>query len=703
MATAVATAAVCLVILIPVPATTIAPAACGVTTLQSRVVASEDGKLSCGPGQPLAVREDLAKAKSTPRRPTPVLSFAALTDFQLMDEESPLRGEWADKCETHPAKAAFRFNETMIPELLNAEIRAINEMGAGPLTGRPFDFAVQLGDAADNQQLNEVRTFIDLLDGGTIVDPDSGADGYEGVQGRDPFPSPIEGVSLRDLANEPFYAVGLRRPDGSPLPWYSVMGNHDMKVQGTLPNDDAAWKEFARAWVVGQLKVQDLAPDQQQRVCGDPSLLTDPGFWMEVASAPGTTTLVTADPKRRLLDRTQWIAEHLPPADAKALDEGATGSRGLPAGHGLTPGNRCADAEGQPLARACYSWDQPPFHFIALDTAADEGLETGNIDQAQWDWLKRDLTAHSACAYETDDATACTKTGNASSLIIAFSHHTESTTTNSAPRADGVETYDGHELQHLFLNFPNFILHMSGHTHYNKIWAHPGEGRPGGFWEVNTSAVADWPHQGRTIEIVDNHDGTLSMFGVNFDAAAPPDPAAMQWTADDTPESALAPGRKNLNETYLASVARWVGASDPQAGAAAAEEGVDEAVDRNVELLLVHPFGVTKRPIAPPAPPTQNFTQPPFRFPFPPLPPGLTGFGRQPPFPPLQQPPGFPAFQQPQTRLFPNTQPGLGPPSRTSATSPPVQGSVILVLALVAAIWLFRARLRAWMVGAGDR
>jgi metallophosphoesterase (TIGR03767 family) len=700
VATAAATAAVLAVVLAPTTAVPTASVACGLTTLQGQIAVDGDG-LRCEAGQPLVVRTDLAKTK-TPRLPTPLLSFAALTDFQLMDEESPLRGEWADKCETHPAKAAFRFAETMIPELLNAEIRAVNQIAVGPTTGRPFDFAVQLGDAADNQQLNEVRSFIDLLDGDRLVDPDSGRDGYEGVQSVDPYPSPVEGVGIRDLANEPFYAVGLRRPDGTALPWYSVMGNHDMKVQGTLPNDDEAWKAFARAWVVGQLKVQDLAPDQQERVCSDPALLTSPEFWMEVAATPGTTKLVTADANRRLLDRTQWIAEHLPPAEAQALDAAATGSPGLPAGHGFAEANRCRDEQGELLERACYSWDQPPFHFVALDTAADEGLETGNIDEPQWQWLRRDLKAHSACVYESDSTGGCVKTGHAPSLIIAFSHHTESTSTNAAPRADGTASHDGDELRRLFLNTPSLILHLSGHTHFNKIWAHPGEGRPGGFWEVNTSAVADWPHQGRTVEVVDNHDGTLSIFAVNFDAAAPVDPAAAQWTADDTPESALAPGAKNVNEVWLASAARLVGARDPQSGAASVTDDVNLPVDRNVQLLLANPFGVTKPPRFPVPVPSSGFRQPPFRFPFGfpnrfPLPAGFSGFPGVPSFPsqPFQPDQAFS-----QSHAFPSTNRGIGAPARTAATGPPVQGSAMLLIALGAGFWLFRARLRAWMVGA---
>jgi 3',5'-cyclic AMP phosphodiesterase CpdA len=125
----------------------------------------------------------------------------------------------------------------MVPHLVNSNIIAANQIAAGPITGRPFDFGIQLGDAADNTQRNEVRWFIDLLDGSAannpsgLIDPDSGNhDRYEGPQGSDPWPSPDGEHSVLELANDPFFAPGLRRADGSAIPWYSVLGNHDAKV-----------------------------------------------------------------------------------------------------------------------------------------------------------------------------------------------------------------------------------------------------------------------------------------------------------------------------------------------------------------------------------------------------------------------------------------------------------------------------------------
>ncbi len=58
---------------------------CGSTSLEGTVRVM-DGELRCGPGEPLAVREDLAPARPG-RRPIPLVSFPLMTDVHVIDEE----------------------------------------------------------------------------------------------------------------------------------------------------------------------------------------------------------------------------------------------------------------------------------------------------------------------------------------------------------------------------------------------------------------------------------------------------------------------------------------------------------------------------------------------------------------------------------------------------------------------------------------
>ena len=600
------------------------------TTLERTILdLNGDGRLEYADGEALLVREELAKAQTgRETRRQALASFVGFTDFQLADEESPLRGPWADLCGSHPFIAAFRPQETMVPHLINSNIRAANAIAAGPVTGKPFDFGIQLGDAADNTQRNETRWFIDLLDGSAVnnlntklLDPDSGNhDRYEGPQGGDPWPSPTGGRSILELANDPFFAPGLRRANGQPVPWYSVLGNHDAKIQGTLPNLPGWW-EFAHTFAQGPLALRTIGPDYLQELCADPAKAADPAFWMRVLARPATTGLVTADGLRATLTRNQWAAEHLPPTQAKALDPGARGSNGLPAGHGfLDP--RCTDADGKPLARLCYSYDSAGIHYIVLDTNTDEGLQDGNLDTQQLMWLERELVAHSSRYYDASGGLATNATAK-NSLVVVFSHHTKDSMNESFPiklkttdyptleRLDGDGRAFGAEMSALLLRFPNVVLHAAGHTHENRVWARPGvaaaDGKPGtGYWEVNSSSHADWPHQSRTLEIADNKDGTLSVFGVIFDAAAPPQAcrgdatdsaSCLEWASDPTDESAIEPGAPKINEEYLAAVAREVGYNDPQAGYADPNaRGRENSLvagpsqDRNVELLIANPL-----------------------------------------------------------------------------------------------------------------
>jgi uncharacterized repeat protein (TIGR01451 family) len=136
----------------------------------------------------------------------------------------------------------------------------------------------------------------------------------------------------------------------------------------------------------------------------------------------------------------------------------------------------------------------------------------------------------------------------------------------------------------LMANHPNVIAYVAGHTHEHQLLPCGTPRTPGQsptrfcgdhvWWEINTAAVADWPHQHRLIEVMDNRDDTLSIFGTVLDHASP--------------ATAPAPGNaSSFIAGQLASIGRTFGFNDPQLGPPLGEG--DPQLDQNAELLLDDP------------------------------------------------------------------------------------------------------------------
>jgi hypothetical protein len=342
-----------------------------------------------------------------------------------------------------------------------------------------------------------------------------------------------------DRAQQPFEAAGLKRPS------YVAFGNHDGEVQGNIHALQA---------------LDDVA-----RGCLKPLGDTGIAGLAGVLSSPSRSIVVPPDPRRGFVDRPAYKALH------------ATGRQADAHGFGLVDRDELAASKGQ----ASYYAFSPKrgLRMIALNTVAegDRLNSNGNLDAPQFRWLERELNAADARG----------------ELVVVFGHHPIASLTNTAPDEDAGDCalravtgpgcdLDprssrplrlGPDLQALLLAHPHVVAYVAGHTHEHRITPFKRDGV--GFWEIETSSEVDWPVQSRLLEIMDNRDGTLSIFGTLVDHGA-----TLATPRPGTPAGAFEP------ET-LAALGREMAYNDPRVGVEDGAEG--QLRDRNVELLLPDP------------------------------------------------------------------------------------------------------------------
>jgi metallophosphoesterase (TIGR03768 family) len=447
------------------------------------------GNWNYGSGLPYDRRLDIMPptySGSAVTKKTKLLNFFTISDIHITDKESPNQLIYLQhRYPTLPVGASL--HSGIMPyttHVLDAAVQTVNALHKQ----NPIDFGLSLGDACNSTQYNELRWFIDVLDG-KVITPSSGAH---------------LGADTIDY-QKPYKAAGLDKT----IPWYQTLGNHDHFWIGSIPVDYSLRKDLRQSYISDEVfATGDVLRDRTKinsrdcymgvldgsTPCGD---LIKAGPVGNFNSAPK----VVADPDRRSLLRTEWMNEFFKTSSS-------------PVGHGFNLSNANNGF-------ACYSFvpkSAVPIKVIVLDDTQKEDDDSADIhghgflDQARWAWLKKELAD-----------------GDAAGQLMIIAAHVPINVEVTAPNSQmgwWLNPQNAVTLPNLIAELqshPNLIMWVSGHRHLNTVKAFispdPVNAPEKGFWQVETPSLRDFPQQFRTFEIYLNSDNTISIVTTDVDPA----------------------------------------------------------------------------------------------------------------------------------------------------------------------------------------
>jgi len=447
------------------------------------------GNWNYSPGLPYDRRLDIMPATysgSAVTKKTKLLNFFTISDIHITDKESPNQSIYLQHLHpTLPVGASLHSGVMLYTtHVLDAAVQTVNALHKQ----NPIDFGLSLGDACNSTQYNELRWFIDIMDGKAVT-PSSGAH---------------LGADTIDY-QKPYKAAGLDET----IPWYQALGNHDHFWIGSVPVDYSLRKDLRQSYITDEVfAAGDVLKDRRKinsreyfmgvldgsTPYGD---LIKAGPVGNFSSAPK----VVADPDRRSLLRTEWMNEFFKTSSS-------------PVGHGFNVSNANNGF-------ACYSFvpkSTVPIKVIVLDDTQQEDDSSidihghGFLDQARGAWLKKELAD-----------------GDAAGQLMIIAAHVPINVEVTAPNSEmgwWPDPQNAVTLPNLIAELhshPNLIMWVSGHRHLNTVKAFispdPVNAPEKGFWQVETPSLRDFPQQFRTFEIYLNSDNTISIVTTDVDPA----------------------------------------------------------------------------------------------------------------------------------------------------------------------------------------
>ncbi len=419
-----------------------------------------------------------------------LLTFFSMSDVHITDKESPAQAIFYCYEGGYFASSSWGYSGCILytTHVLDAAVQTINALHKQA----PFDFGIALGDAVNNTQYNELRWYLDVIDGKKIT-PSSGA--HLGAK--------------TTLYQMPYQAAGLDKS----ISWYQAVGNHDLFWTGSALPDDYIKKTLVGSSI---LNLGEMSPS-------DTGALSARGFYMGVVD--GTTPFgdiidvgaadyfskppkVAADKNRYSLSLRNWMGEFLK-------------TTSNPVGHGFTKELK----DGGFASYHFYPRADIPLKVIVLDDTDKAGSDLGSLDYERYNWLVNEL----------DEGEA------AGELMIVCAHiPILPYTLNLPPENDPAQNpyfplmpmYAQYSmvsevtLRQKLWTYQNLVMWMSGHVHRNTITPQPPDATSPyvgdlthGFWEVEIPSLRDFPQEFRRFEIVRNTDNNISIFALDVDPA----------------------------------------------------------------------------------------------------------------------------------------------------------------------------------------
>jgi len=353
------------------------------------------GVLERGPGEAFVDRTELAPRSAPVKQ---LALFAQFTDAHVRDEESPARVPFLDRY-GGAFGSTFRPQEALSPQVLAATVRSIDALQPQAV--------IESGDLIDNDQENELDQALAVIRGGR-VDPNSGAPGYSGVQSAsdpDPFyyrpdvDAPRH-PGLLAAAERPFRSAGLKAP------WYPVVGNHDVLVQGEVAPTPAL-----NSVATGSRRLVSLRPGILPSSADEAFASREVAALLANGTLPGPTAHTPPDPRRRLLEPGQLVARLR--AAAHVRGSGALLDYSFNIGRSL--------------------------RGIVLDTVRRDQGSGGTLSPAQVSWLRAQLAAAGR------------------RYVVVFTHQSLTSFSEAAPALA------------LLDRDPHVIAAVAGNSHRNRI------------------------------------------------------------------------------------------------------------------------------------------------------------------------------------------------------------------------------------------